>query len=301
MAGLPRNGGRHRSEWVAGLRWNQWPASSEYAALLICAGLAGCATYKVQEDNWFRPGALPLESAALAGLELPAGFVAEPVAIMAADDTVLRGLHVHRSGPRPTVFYLGGDSFMIARQGLAVAAELSRQGMDVFMLDYRGYGGSEGTPSITALMADAEIGLAYLRRTGAATVIVHGVSMGSFVGAELAVRQPIEGLVLESTATSVRDWADHQVPWYGKPVGGAHRIGRSTGVAEQPAKAGPLPRSLAVAGWRAGQEDAGSHGTRLAARQRDGRAMPGAGRGPRGGSRRGLALRTGTGRLPPLT
>ena len=186
------------------------------AALLICAGLAGCATFKVQEDNWFNPVALPLESAALAGLELPAGLVAEPVTITAADGTVLRGLHVHGPSPRPTVFYLGGDSFMVARQGLSIAALLSRQGMDVFMLDYRGYGGSEGKPTIAALMADAEVGLAYLRRVGTETVIVHGISMGSFVVAELAVRQPIDALVLESTATSVRDWADHQVPWYGK-------------------------------------------------------------------------------------
>ena len=189
------------------------------AALLICAGLAGCVTFKVQEDYWFNPGALPLESSALAGLELPAGLVAEPVMITATDGTVLRGLHVHGPAPRPTVFYLGGDSFMIARDGLDIAAGLSRQGgMDVFMLDYRGYGGSEGKPTIPALMADAEVGLAYLRRIGTSIVIVHGFSMGSFVGAELAVRQPIEALVLESTATSIRDWADHQVPWYGKLV-----------------------------------------------------------------------------------
>lgn len=191
---------------------------TRFAAWMLCAGLAGCATYHVQEGNWFHPGALAIEPAALARLALPSGFVADPVEVAAADGTLLRGLHVHAPGRRSTVFYLGGDNFMVARQGLDMSAGLAQQGVDVFMLDYRGYGGSQGTPSIHALMADAEAGLNYLRRKGAAAVVVHGMSMGSFVAAELAVRQPVEGLVLESTATSVRDWADHQVPWYGKPL-----------------------------------------------------------------------------------
>jgi pimeloyl-ACP methyl ester carboxylesterase len=186
------------------------------AALLACSILVGCVHYRVREDNWFHPAALPLAPDALDRLALPASFVAEAVEVDAADGTPLRGLLVTSPQARETVFYLGGDSFMIARDGLDIAAAIAAEDANVFMLDYRGYGGSAGQPDIDALMDDAQAGLAFLRRRGAPKVVVHGMSMGSFVAAELATRAPVDGLVLESTATSVREWAERQVPWYGK-------------------------------------------------------------------------------------
>ncbi|HEX6928552.1 MAG TPA: alpha/beta fold hydrolase [Gammaproteobacteria bacterium] len=190
------------------------------AVALLAGSVQGCVSFHVAEDNWFHPQASELDDGMLAAMALPAGYAAERVSFNAADGTRLAALHVRGDGRRPTVFYLGGDSFRIPEQGLEIAAQLAALGVNVFMMDYRGYGGSQGSPSIKGLMADAEAGLALLRQRvhgGAQTVVVHGFSMGSFIAAELATRSEIEGLILESTATSVRDWADHQVPWYGKP------------------------------------------------------------------------------------
>jgi pimeloyl-ACP methyl ester carboxylesterase len=192
------------------------PYARILALLAACGALAGCVRYQVREDNWFHPVQMPLPADALKRLALPESYVAEAVEVVAADGVTLRGLWATSAQARSTVFYFGGDSFLIARDGLEIAAAIAAHGANVFMLDYRGYGGSAGRPEIDALMADAQSGLAYLRRNGASHVVVHGMSMGSFVAAELAVRAPVDGLVLESTATSAREWAERQVPWYAK-------------------------------------------------------------------------------------
>lgn len=187
-------------------------------ATALAVIVAGCA-FNVREDHWFHPESLVLDAQQLAALPLPEGYRAEMFTFAAADGTQLAALHVGRDADAPAVFYLGGDTFKIARHGLEIAPVLAGLGLDVFMVDYRGYGGSAGSPSIDTLMSDAEDALAVLRgRLGhGRPVLVHGFSLGSFVGAELARRRAVQGLVLESSATSVRDWANHQVPWYGKP------------------------------------------------------------------------------------
>lgn len=185
--------------------------------ILACVVLAGCIHYRVREDNWFHPSRLPLPAQDLEALNVALEPVAERVEVIAVDGVYLRGLWVHSPDAAVTVYYLGGDSFVVANDGVAIAKSITSAGANVFMLDYRGYGGSDGTPEIASLMSDAEAGLAWLRAKGAKRVVVHGFSMGSFVAAELALRQAVEGLVLESTATNVRTWARHQVPWFAKP------------------------------------------------------------------------------------
>lgn len=197
--------------------WNFYKVMS--IAVLV-SGSSGCVSFRIQEDNWFRPEALVLEQNQLSALALPANYKAESFSFSAKDGTSLAALHVYGVSDSPTIFYLGGDSFKIAKQGLEIVPVLTGFGFNVFMIDYRGYGGSEGSPSIDTMMSDAEDALDILRnRLGAGyhPVVVHGFSLGSFIGAELAVRRKVEGLILESTATTVREWADYQVPWYGKP------------------------------------------------------------------------------------
>jgi fermentation-respiration switch protein FrsA (DUF1100 family) len=41
--------------------------------------------------------------------------------------------------------------------------------------------------------------------------------LGSFIAPYVADHRPVSGLVLQSTATNVSDWAHTQVPWYAVP------------------------------------------------------------------------------------
>jgi fermentation-respiration switch protein FrsA (DUF1100 family) len=93
-------------------------------------------------------------------------------------------------------------------------------GVDIFMIDYREYGRSEGEVSEAGTYLDAEAALAYLRsRPDAAShrIVYYGQSLGSAVAVELARRSPPDGLILEAPFVSIQAMAKAVIPFL--PVG----------------------------------------------------------------------------------
>ena len=83
--------------------------------------------------------------------------------------------------------------------------KLHDSGFAVLVYDYDGYGTSEGTPSENATYSDIDAAYRYLtetRKIDAGTIIVHGRSVGGGPAVDLASREPVGGLILESTFTS---------------------------------------------------------------------------------------------------
>jgi uncharacterized protein len=81
-------------------------------------------------------------------------------------------------------------------------------GVSVLTAEYRGYGDSEGSPTEEGLAADARAALSELRRRAPSDrVVVHGRSLGGAVAARLASDVAVDGLVVESTFTTLRDMA----------------------------------------------------------------------------------------------
>lgn len=103
---------------------------------------------------------------------------------------------------------------------VAVLAPLvAGMGVNVLMIDYRGYGRSAGTPSIATMKNDALAAFDHLRgRAGDRPIVVHGLSLGGFVAAHVAANRAVQGLVLEATAPDVATWARNQIPGYAKPA-----------------------------------------------------------------------------------
>ncbi len=78
-------------------------------------------------------------------------------------------------------------------------------GFAVLAYDYRGYGTSEGRPSERASYQDINAAYEYLTRqlgVPAHRVILYGRSVGAGPAVDLAARQPVGGLVLESPFTA---------------------------------------------------------------------------------------------------
>ncbi len=114
----------------------------------------------------------------------------------------------HANEPRAIPFLHGNAGN--ASHRLPNAAELARLGTDVLVIDYRGYGMSEGTPSESGAYADARAGLTYLleeRGISEQRVVVFGRSLGGVLAVDLAVGRDLAGIILESTFTSVADVA----------------------------------------------------------------------------------------------
>lgn len=72
---------------------------------------------------------------------------------------------------------------------------------NVFALEYRGYGHSEGKPSEAGMYRDAEAAFQYLvdeRKIDAKTIISFGQSLGTAVASNLASRRAVGAVVLEA-------------------------------------------------------------------------------------------------------
>lgn len=90
---------------------------------------------------------------------------------------------------------------------------LSETGANVFIFDYRGYGRSRGKPGEEGTYRDAQAAFEWLRQKGIQHIILFGESLGGGVASEVALREPVAGLILQSTFTSIPDIGKELYPW----------------------------------------------------------------------------------------
>jgi uncharacterized protein len=98
---------------------------------------------------------------------------------------------------------------------LELAEALLGTGVSVLLFDYRGYGRSQGRPSEAGTFLDAQAAYRWLREKGFAPdhILAFGESLGGGVAAELAVRERVGGLILQSTFTSIPNLGAELFPW----------------------------------------------------------------------------------------
>ncbi|WP_011589528.1 alpha/beta hydrolase [Alcanivorax borkumensis] len=138
------------------------------------------------------------------------------------EDIVLihpRGMRIHgwwlpaaNDAPaRGTVYFLHGNAQNISTH-LANVQWLPAQGYNVFLLDYRGYGLSEGKPRLPEALDDVQLGLDWLRhakRTEGAPLVVFGQSLGASMVASVLGEKGNAGaadcVILEAAFASYRD------------------------------------------------------------------------------------------------
>lgn len=141
----------------------------------------------------------------------------EPVTFETPDGLVLSGwfLAASRSSPRLTVLVFNGNAGNRAHRG-PLAAALHRHGLQVLLVDYRGYGGNPGTPSERGFVADSRAARAYVvgrSDVDASRLVYFGESLGAAVAVGLAVEHPPAALILRSPFTSMADVGQHHYPF----------------------------------------------------------------------------------------
>jgi hypothetical protein len=165
---------------------------------------------------------------------LPRGQV-HTVTVRADDQLELRGWHVLADGRsaanreecdrelaagRRLVLYFSGNGAN-RRYRVSEFGVLTSLGVDVFNLDYRGYGDNSGSPSEEMLAADARAIWNYAtreRNVEPDRIILYGESLGGAVAVRLAAGLceadgAPAGVILRSTFSSLVDAGAHHYPW----------------------------------------------------------------------------------------
>lgn len=117
--------------------------------------------------------------------------------------------------PLPAVLVFHGNGELID-DSLDFAETWHDLGANVLLVEYRGYGRSEGAPGIAACAADSLEWFDLVAATPgvrADAILAHGFSLGGVFAAELAGERPVAGLVLEGTVASMRAAARDRGIW----------------------------------------------------------------------------------------
>ena len=175
------------------------------AALVV--GVPG-ALYLAQDGMLFMPQSGPAS--------LPQGRAERAVEVLAfaADDgMVVRGWLIRAARtPAPLIVYYGGNAEEVSWQ----AGEPWPADWSLALVNYRGYGQSEGKPSEQALFADAELvfdALAARADVDRLRIVLVGRSLGSGVATYVASRREVAGVVLISPYDSVTALAQRHYPF----------------------------------------------------------------------------------------
>ena len=130
--------------------------------------------------------------------------------ILAAEGAQVLVTTRERNGPK-ALLYFGGNAEDVS-YSLPI---LSNAFPDhaIYLMHYRGYGGSSGSPSEAALFADA-LALFDKVHTNHQSIVVVGRSLGSGVAVRLASLRPVARLVLVTPYDSLQELAAQQYPYF---------------------------------------------------------------------------------------
>ncbi len=121
----------------------------------------------------------------------------------------LPGRGVSGDNPGPVVLYAHGNGEVMDPYA-EVLAPYREMGLSLMLLEYRGYGRSEGSPSQSRITADFiqfHDWLIQREKVDSERLVYHGFSLGGAALAQLARHRPPRAMILESSFTSVRRMA----------------------------------------------------------------------------------------------
>ena len=163
--------------------------------LFLYAGLAAII-YFAQRSMMYFPETIHTPPAQ-AGLP-----EAQEIALTASDGVRLVGWHVPPREGKPVVLYFHGNGGAL-RYRVERFHKLIKDGIGLVAIEYRGYGGSEGSPSEQGLFADGQAAYAFAAaHYQPEQIVLWGESLGTGVAVYLAAEKPVGRVILEAPFTS---------------------------------------------------------------------------------------------------
>jgi pimeloyl-ACP methyl ester carboxylesterase len=131
------------------------------------------------------------------------------------DDSIsINGWLLTKDSAVATILFLHGNSGNLYEYPwINIINSLGRLNVNIFAIDYRGFGRSSGKLSFQGVYRDVRQALAYLKSTsyGSAPILVYGLSFGSIPAVDIAHDTSVSGLILEGALSSSEDALDATV------------------------------------------------------------------------------------------
>src|SRR6266436_3560432 len=180
-------------------------ASLVKIALAVAIGVLLLA-WLFQERMMFFPRPVDSRPASRPGVE--------DVTLVAADGVKLRGWLVRGAvAPAPLVIYFGGNAEEVS--WLTEVADRFA-GWSLLLVNFRGYGESEGKPGEKELLEDGLVIHDYAKRrpeVNSERIVAMGRSLGSGVAVHLAAHRLLRGVILVSPYDSIAEVAKRHYPF----------------------------------------------------------------------------------------
>lgn len=178
------------------------------AVLAVIAVLVGIGAPIVERLLMYHPTTerVTPQEAGLAGVE--------EIEIATGDGHTVLAWRAKAAAGQPTLLYFHGNGGSLVNRAERIR-KYRDAGRGVFMMTYRGYGGSTGRPSERANVADAKRAYEMLRALGvsAKDIIVYGESIGTGVAVQVAAEKEVAGVILDAPYTSIVDVAAMLYPY----------------------------------------------------------------------------------------
>ncbi len=169
-----------------------------FLAVLLLAYLALCAALFAWQRSMIYFPQPRLEGGPASTLNLKVG---DAELVLTARQT---------AGPK-AIIYFGGNAEDVSANLPSFSQAFP--GHAIYLLHYRGYGGSTGSPTEAALHSDALAVFDHVSKTHSDIAVV-GKSLGSGVAVRVASQRPVSRLILVTPYNSIQDLAAQRFPYF---------------------------------------------------------------------------------------
>lgn len=131
-----------------------------------------------------------------------------------SDGTKLHGWFFRQENATYTILMSHGNTGNIAGRPNLISA-LLKTGANLFIYDYRGYGRSEGTPTVSGVIDDGCAAFDYLvneKQIPSSEIILYGESLGVAITCQISSRRKAQGMILQSGFASLPRIGREHVP-----------------------------------------------------------------------------------------
>jgi pimeloyl-ACP methyl ester carboxylesterase len=175
-----------------------------FVSITVCIVTVIAVLYFLQDSLIFPAPEFDVAAVKISGFK--------SVAIPTPDGETLSAYYHPANDSQQTILVFHGNGDAAAYQQIKAKA-LMDAGFGVLLVEYRGYGGSTGSPSEAGLFIDGNASYDFVRKLSEQPIGLYAHSLGTGVAIHLASERITFALVLESPFDSILAIAQKQMPF----------------------------------------------------------------------------------------